>query len=237
MIKQHTKIRKLVQKLISINTKYENTCAKFNNTYMKPYYMALDVETIGLPYFKINNGIKSYYNPNDHKKYDMSRVIRIGYIIYDVCGNKTKERQYIVKPNDFIITKSKFHNITHDIAIKDGSNINTIYNNFMNDIEGIKRFIGHNIEFDINVLAAEFSRNNKSIDNIMKINQICTMKICEPMFKIGSCYFNTYKYPSLAESLKLLFDIDYKLNDALTNAKYTGNIYFKVNKIKNFINT
>ena len=85
--------------------------------------LVIDTETTGLPN---RPSFNKYYNPMICKHYDSSRIIEIGYIIYNEQGQKIKENSFLIKPDNFIIENTHIHGIsqidanTNGIDIKEG---------------------------------------------------------------------------------------------------------------------
>ena len=78
----------------------------------------IDIETTGLP---IRKGFNNYYEPSEIKYYDTSRMIEIGYIIYDNEKNRLKKISHLIKHHDDIkINNSKIHGITQNHINKKG---------------------------------------------------------------------------------------------------------------------
>ena len=70
-------------------------------------YLLFDVETNGLP-VKRYSSLKNYDN--------WPRVVQIAWGIYEENGKLLKIKDYIIKPNNFTITKEseKIHRISHE---------------------------------------------------------------------------------------------------------------------------
>lgn len=157
----------------------------------------IDTETIGLP---ITKGFDNYYSPRETKYYDSSRMIEIGYIIYNSNNEKIKEVCRIIKPDNFKITNSKFHGITNEKANTDGKKLEDILIELNNNLLSCDTIIAHNIGFDINIILAEAYRtkNTDLVKNIKEKNKECTMKIAQKLM-------NVYKSPKLIETYEYLF--------------------------------
>ena len=113
--------------------------------------LVLDIETTGLPQTK---GFGNYYNPKEINKYNSSRIVSIALL------NDNMEKYSIIKPNDFTIKNSHFHGITQENAVKNGISLKDFFNpSILQEIENSDIILGHNIDFDINVLLSELYRN------------------------------------------------------------------------------
>ncbi len=187
----------------------------------------IDIETTGIPIREFN----LYHPPNELTFYDSSRIVEIGYIVYDKHNSIVKEYSSLIKPCGFTIKNSYIHGVTQETAQKEGKNILDVLNIFYTDLEKANMIISHNINFDINVLLSECYRNklNKLCDKVNHTLTKCTMKI-------GKSMMNTQKNPKLTELYTFLFgeSIDHK-HRALADAKICAECYYKLAKIKDQI--
>lgn len=186
------------------------------------YKLFFDTETNGLPIMKNY----SYYHPKNLKYYDSSRIIDIAYIIYDNDGNKIKENNYLIKPENFTIDNSEIHGITYEQALNDGKNIKEVFEEFYNDLNeyNVDSIIAHNINFDVNVILSECYRMNYKhlINIILKINKECTMDI-------GKNYMKSNKNPKLINLYQFLFSKDIvQEHRALSDTKICAECYYKM---------
>ena len=177
-----------------------------------------DTETTGLPQSKI-------INPLTFDKWPY--IVQFSYIIYDCKKNK------IVKSVDAIIKipihvniseySIKLHGITQDVSQTNGSSIDKILCEFIQDIKGVDLVIGHNILFDVNMVKVELLRliyePNESRYKISALKDqlyhmtyiaitYCTMEKSKALCNIliTNKYGNTYvKFPKLIELYEFLF--------------------------------
>lgn len=192
--------------------------------------IVLDTETTGLPKMV---GFNKFKNPNSIENYDSSRVIQIAIGCYDT-KEKKKEKEFhdiLINPdNKFEIKNSHFHGITQESASKKGilfSDCITILKNILDKTDLI---VGHNILFDVNVLASELYRINehKLAVTLLQKKTYCTCQNGKTVTKIKNKY-QKYKLPTLEELYTYLYKepmINYH------NAKYdvihTAKCYFKM---------
>jgi DNA polymerase-3 subunit alpha len=100
-----------------------------------------DTETTGLP----KNRDKAYKGPGN-----WPHIVSISWIIQD-DGKIIQKKSFIIKPEWEIPSDSiKIHGITKERALKDGVDLNYVMDLFCNI--SYDYIIGHNIEFDINVV-------------------------------------------------------------------------------------
>lgn len=161
------------------------------------YTMILDVETSGLPEVKKFN---EFYDPKLLKYYERSRLIEIGYSIYDKNNVKISDTSNLILPNNFTINNSHVHGITHQHAMKDGINIMEAFKIFDMQLDTVDVIVGHNIMFDIAIISSECHRYGLAnlIEKITKNTIVCTMKL-------GKEYIGCEQYPSLCVLYRTLF--------------------------------
>lgn len=181
-------------------------------------FLIFDTETTGLPETKIINPYTLHQWPS---------IVQFSYIIYNLSSNEIIEaKDYIIKvPENVLISEEsvKIHGITNKISAEKGIPINTVLNEFYEDLINVDMIIGHNINFDINMIKVELLRNiyNNENDYQLSLNKknlhfinnykniFCTLKesinFCaiKALDKYGREYF---KYPKLTELHKKLFD-------------------------------
>jgi DNA polymerase III epsilon subunit-like protein len=145
-------------------------------------------------------------------------VVQFSYIVYDTDEKKVViVRDFIIKlPPGVLITKesSDIHGITKEITEEKGVEINSVLAEFMEWSNKSELIVGHNVEFDYNMVCAELMRikNDEFKDYLENFKNykkfFCTMKttvdICKikKMSRQGKEY---NKYPSLLELHKHLF--------------------------------
>ena len=181
--------------------------------------LIFDTETTGLPQTKIINPSTLHQWPH---------IVQFSYIIYDASLNDIVEsKDYVIKlPEDIEISEesSKIHGITNEISSKNGVCLNEVLNEFFYYLRSVDKLIGHNIEFDINMIKVELLRIiNKKLFTPEQIkiykydlhflsnytNIVCTLKdsiqFCK--IKLIDKYGKPYlKYPKLIELHEKLFD-------------------------------
>jgi DNA polymerase III epsilon subunit-like protein len=182
-------------------------------------FLVFDTETTGLPQTK-------YINP--FALHQWPHIVQFSYIIYDSSLNEIVEsKDYLIRlPENILIPEesAKIHGITNEISKKKGIPINEVLNEFFYYLRGVDKLIGHNIQFDINMIKVELLRliNKDSLTKeqtkiykydlhfLVNFNNIsCTLKdsiqFCniELLDKKGKPYL---KYPKLIELHEKLFN-------------------------------
>lgn len=195
--------------------------------------LVFDTETTGLPKYKVLS--KKSVNLWPH-------IVQFSYVLYDSDENKlTKMRDWIIKvPQNVEISKEsiEIHGITNEISQKKGDNLQEIIKEFFRDFNDADQIVGHNLNFDLNMIKCELLRimiRNKNTTVILnefdKYHEIlnsskklyCTMQetieYCNilTLDKNGKEY---QKYPKLVELYEKMFqetpkNLHNSLNDVI----------------------
>jgi DNA polymerase III epsilon subunit-like protein len=216
--------------------------------------LLFDTETTGLPETKIIS--QDTLNKWPH-------IVQFSYIIFDINKNDIIEtKDFIIKiPENINISSEStaIHGITNEMTEK-GININEVLKEFFDNLRNVDLLVGHNIEFDINMLYIELLRIIYYQENISSYkfdlhlltnykNIYCTMKesidLCniQMISKFGKEY---KKFPKLSELHEKLFGIIPKnLHNSLIDIlitlrcfmklKYNRDIALESKKYKNMI--
>ena len=152
-----------------------------------------DTETTGLPTNPKNKWRAPHYS--DVKSYESCRLLSIAWIIAQ--HDRIVETAYfVVKPVDIEISKESeaVHHISREKAMEEGIELHKVLSYFHNAFSKCSSLIGHNVDFDLNVLRSEFVRCGRSeIAEEMNVKKhVCTMKK-------GKKFMNFHKYPKLTE--------------------------------------
>jgi DNA polymerase III epsilon subunit-like protein len=152
--------------------------------------LVFDTETTGLPKTK-------FISPSTLDQWPY--IVQFSFIIYDSSLNDIVEsKDDIIKlPENVLIPEesTKIHNITNKLSQKSGLQINKILNVFFDHLRNVDRLVGHNIEFDLNMIKVEISR-------IINENQVTSEQL--KSYKYNLHFLNNYKNISctLKDSIK-----------------------------------
>ena len=152
--------------------------------------LVFDTETTGLPKTK-------FISPSTLDQWPY--IVQFSFIIYDSTLNDIVEsKDDIIKlPENVLIPEesTKIHNITNELSQKSGLQINEILNVFFDHLRNVDRLVGHNIEFDLNMIKVEISR-------IINENQVTSEQL--KSYKYNLHFLNNYKNISctLKDSIK-----------------------------------
>jgi DNA polymerase III epsilon subunit-like protein len=179
----------------------------------------LDTETTGLPKKKIASFNKQSAWP---------RMVELAWIECNLDGTLVNEHDFIIKPDSYSIPKtaSAIHGITTEQAQKKGTSLISALVQFQKSLNNCSSIIGHNIDFDLNVIKAEFYRTGMPLPRSMPKRK-CTMKssvrFCNLKRGAGR------KNPSLEELHYILFGLPIPdSHTALNDARACMRCYFEL---------
>ena len=159
-------------------------------------YLFFDTVTTGLPLnFKVPRQIVNNW----------PRLVQLSWIVTDEKGNKLKAADHIIRPSGFTIPKdaSDIHGITTAMAVRKGEDLTAVITEFMDDYKSADLVVGHNVDFDKNVVGAETIRLGMK-DILDSKPSVCTMKSSTDYCALPSKKGDGYKYPNLQELHKKL---------------------------------
>ena len=200
--------------------------------------LVYDTETNGLP----PKG-ERFVNKGNLEQWP--HTVQFSYVIYDTDANKLlKTHDSIIKlPPGVLISEENysFHHISNKMCETKGKDINVVLREFLTDCTLVDMLVGHNINFDFNMVKAEMMRNPAAYnaeDTKMVANKrmYCTARETYGYCSIpainwkGEKYF---KYPTLTELYQKLFDetpqnLHNSLNDVLITVRCV--VKFRFNK-------
>lgn len=190
------------------------------------YYLVFDTETTGLP--------KNYKAPLEDFE-NWPRLVQIAWQFYDGDGNLWEEESLIIKPEGFLIPEevAKIHRVSQERALEEGIPLLEALNKFSEAISRAHFLVGHNIEFDNNIVGSEFLRNKRK-NHLLEAQKICTMKLGVNLCRLPGR--SGFKWPNLAELHQFLFQESFSdAHDALIDVQACARCFFEM-KRRGFIN-
>jgi DNA polymerase III epsilon subunit-like protein len=204
--------------------------------------LVFDTETTGLPNTKIINPDTLDLWPH---------IVQLSYVIYDISLNEIAEQKdFIIRvPENVEIPEEayKLHGITKEISYEKGVDIKDTLSWFYYHLKTVDKIIGHNVNFDINMIKVETLRiiydtlTPPQITKMFKFdlhyitnydNIVCTLqdsiKLCniQATTKYGKPYL---KYPKLIELHQKLFEsTPNNLHNSLNDILITLRCYMKL---------
>ncbi len=152
--------------------------------------LAIDTETTGLP--------PKRASPSDHAVWPY--IVQLSYVMLDTETNETTECDYILRVPVEIPT-THIHGITKERS-NGGENFGRIYGDFALLMDSADIVVGHNLEFDLNMIHAECERRGMQFQTPSV--RYCTMR--ESKERVGALAPAGYvKFPKLSELYHHLF--------------------------------
>ncbi len=182
-------------------------------------YLVFDTETTGLP-----RNFKAPLTNFDN----WPRVIQIAWQLHDEKGHLIEAKSHLINPEGFDIPFEAFkiHGISTEKAKKDGIALTDVLTEFQGAVDKCTYLVGHNIEFDINVMGCEYLRKDfeekltpkKIIDTVRETTEYVAIKGGRGGFK----------YPKLEELHKKLFGKGFDAaHNAIADVEVTARCFFK----------
>ena len=146
-------------------------------------------------------------------------IIQLAWVLYDCASNKTEENNFILKV-PVKITNSNIHGITTKQS-DNGYYIGEIIDIFLDDVKHCDILVGHNLEFDLNVLELELHR----LQLYSAIDLLYSKTFFDTMLH-GQKFLKKSKFPKLQNLYKALFDECFEnAHNALFDVKATLKCY------------
>ena len=192
-------------------------------------YLIFDTETTGLPRNK-TAPITDLDN--------WPRLVQLAWQLHDAHGKLISLHNHIVKPDGFDIPfkAEQVHGISTKRAQEEGKPLNEVLSLFISDLAKTQLLVGHNIEFDINIIGAEFIRAGFAPEQLLSLQKVDTglasIEFCQLQGGIGG----KLKMPRLSELHQKLFGKNFEdAHDASYDVAATARSYFGLLK-KNVVN-
>lgn len=188
-------------------------------------YLVFDTETTGLP--------KNFRAPlSDFSNWP--RMVQIAWAIFDADGNNWLKKSYVIYPDGYIIPDevAKIHRVTQERAMKEGLPIKKVLAEFIQDVSRVEFLVGHNIEFDNNIVGSEILRQGmeSELPVFIESANICTMKSSTDFCQIPNGR-GGYKWPNLSELHQRLFQVDFsEAHDALVDVLACAKCFFELKR-------
>ena len=181
----------------------------------------IDTETTGLPKKKFLLSNPSACWP---------RLVELAWIECENDGTVIDEYNSIIRPDSFNIpdSASAVHGITTREALDNGQSLVLVLEQFYSSVKNCSLIVGHNVEFDANVIATESLRAGMVLP-IQSYQKKCTMK---PTIRLCKLKRGTgYKNPTLAELHYFLFGLSFPdSHRALGDVRACMRCFFELKK-------
>jgi DNA polymerase III subunit alpha len=194
-------------------------------------YLIFDTETTGLPHNKT-----APLTDLDN----WPRLVQLAWQLNDARGKLISNHNYLIRPEGFDIPfkAEKVHGISTKRAQEEGEDLKTVFEAFRKDLARTNVLVGHNIEFDINIIGAEFIRQSLDTAQFLAMEKIDTGLVSVDFCQLTGGIGGRLKMPRLNELYHKLFGKDFEdAHDASYDVDATAKSFFgliKKNVVKPF---
>ncbi len=189
-------------------------------------YLIFDTETTGVPHNK-TAPLTDLEN--------WPRVVQIAWELHDAKGALLSQHNYIVKPDGFDIPykAEQVHGISTKRAMEEGHPLKKVLDKFNADLEKTSVLVGHNIEFDINILGAELIRQKLPTEKLLATSKVDTGVVSVDFCQLSGGPGGRLKMPRLTELHEKLFGKGFDdAHDASYDVAATARSFFGLIKQK-----
>ncbi len=187
-------------------------------------YLIFDTETTGLP--------KNFNAPLTDSD-NWPRMVQIAWQLHDKNGNLIENQDYVIKPEGYDIpfNATRIHGISTKMAHAEGRDLQEVLLEFQEVLKKAEVVAGHNIEFDYNIVGAEFHR--KQMDNVLaQIPSADTMQLGTDFCQLGGGKNGKYKSPKLSELFEKLYQHQFdEAHNAAADVNATAQVFFEMMRI------
>tara|TARA_R110002096_G_scaffold436050_1_gene666171 strand:+ start:111871 stop:116163 length:4293 start_codon:yes stop_codon:yes gene_type:complete len=190
-------------------------------------FLIFDTETTGLPQ-NFNAPLSDFDN--------WPRAVQIAWQLHDLDGKLVEVKDFVIKPDGFDIpfNAAKIHGITTEVAEHYGVSLEEAMKEFSQDLAKASFVVGHNIQFDVNILGCEYLRMDQSnlLEGLASIDTSNeTANFCQlPGGKGGG-----FKYPKLEELYFKLFNEGFaEAHNAAADVEATTRAFLELVRIGHF---
>lgn len=189
----------------------------------------VDTETTGLPL--------DYSAPPSATSM-WPRLVEISWLLYDEDGNEVESASYIIFPSGFRIPEEATlkHGISDDRARSEGVPLEYVLRKFYGALCRAELLVGHNIGYDVAIIAAEFYRltiPRGAIKRLLGHPTTCTMRSSTEFCALPKSFpgGGEYKWPKLEELHEKLFgEVFTGSHRAAADVAATARCYFELRR-------
>jgi DNA polymerase-3 subunit alpha len=189
-------------------------------------YLIFDTETTGIPRNK-TAPLSDLEN--------WPRLVQIAWQLHDSRGKLITQHNYLIKPEGFDIPykAEQIHGISTKRALAEGQELKKVLTTFAEDLSKTGQLVGHNIEFDINIIGAEFLRKELPTDTFLTLAKLDTGIASTEFCQLSGGIGGKLKMPRLVELHEKLFGKNFgDAHDAAYDVAATARCFFGLVKKK-----
>jgi len=185
-------------------------------------YLIFDTETTGLP---------KRWNAPISDTDNWPRCIQIAWQLHDAMGNCIESQDYLVQPEGFNIPydAEKIHGISTELAQEQGIPLTEVLEKFNIALNKTKFVVGQNVKFDLNIMGAEFFRENVANQlQELPVLDTCTEHTAS-LCQLPGGRYGKFKLPTLSELHQFLFKKGFaEAHNATADVEATTRCFFEL---------
>jgi DNA polymerase-3 subunit epsilon len=193
-------------------------------------YLFVDTETAGLPTRPSGQTGDLSHHP---------RLVQVAWASYATSDlpllatsvELRMEASRIIRPVGFTIPDdaARIHGITTERALAEGINLGDALTLLAGVVGDADVLVGHNLTFDVQVLAAEYQRLARLAPFRADLTRVDTMRLATPLCQLPGKY--GYKWPKLTELHRHLFDAEFPdAHDAGADVRACAACFFEMQR-------
>jgi DNA polymerase-3 subunit alpha len=189
-------------------------------------FLIYDTETTGLP-----RDWKAPLTDSDN----WPRLVQLAWQLHAADGSLIARGNRIIRPDGFTIpfTSAKIHGITTARAEVDGIPLAEALAEFDADLARASYVMGHNIEFDVNIVGAEYHRLQQPMEKLTDKPVIDSKNEATDYCAIPGGRGGQYKWPTLTELHQKLFGEGFgEAHDAAYDVDATAKCFFELCRLR-----
>ena len=189
-------------------------------------FLIYDTETTGLP-----RDWKAPLTDSDN----WPRLVQLAWQLHAADGSLIARGNRIIQPEGFTIpfTSAKIHGITTARAEADGIPLAEALAEFDADLARASYVMGHNIEFDVNIVGAEYHRLQQPMEKLTGKPVIDSKNEATDYCAIPGGRGGQYKWPTLTELHQKLFGEGFgEAHDAAYDVDATAKCFFELCRLR-----
>ncbi|MGE5942882.1 MAG: DNA polymerase III subunit alpha, partial [Flavobacteriales bacterium] len=191
-------------------------------------YLIFDTETTGLP--------KRWDAPITDVD-NWPRCIQIAWQLHDAMGNCIEHQDYLVQPDGFNIPydAEKVHGISTELAQEQGIPLTEVLEKFNEALSRTKFVVGQNVTFDLNIMGAEFVRENVANPlQELPVLDTCTEHTAS-LCQIPGGRYGKFKLPTLTELHEYLFNEPFaEAHNATADVEATTRCFLELVRLEEY---
>ncbi|MDV3309153.1 MAG: DNA polymerase III subunit alpha [Cyclobacteriaceae bacterium] len=183
-------------------------------------YLIFDTETTGIPHNK-TAPITDLDN--------WPRLVQIAWQLHDGRGRLLARHNFIVRPDGFDIPSNaqQIHGISTQRALEEGIPVREVMDALLSDVQRARLLVGHNIEFDKNIIGAELIRLNLDPQLVLQVDALDTGVVSTTFCQLAGGIGGKLKMPRLTELHEKLFGVAFSdAHDACYDVDATARCFF-----------